>query len=175
MVNIEPFLTAFRTAFDPETGLHIPIEHLKGRRIALYLEGGNQLDISYWRFDPKSTLGKVYAGRVHIVPTLLGSELTLIEDILVSDSPGDFPIISERTTSSKGVNISLLYPRSRENWNFRIHYNRNDLPCLPIDDPECEFLIASGRLRKASLSDRLSFKDSEVQVYNPPRTRPITR
>jgi hypothetical protein len=166
MSSNKPFLTPFRTAFDPEIGLYLPLIHLLGKRIALFLERGNQLDISYWKFDPESALGKTHTGRVHIVPTLLESELSLIEDLILSEPPQDFPRISERTTSSREVNISLLYPLSMENWNFRIHYNQT---MSLIDDIECKFLIAEGRLRN-SLSDRFCFEDSQKEVYSPPRT-----
>jgi len=41
---------------------------------------------------------------------------------------------------------------------------------MTIDDPECKFLIAEGRLRK-SLSNCFCFEDSEKEVYSPPRAR----
>lgn len=168
MTEFHLLATPHRTAFDSETGLYLPLRHLLGRRMGIHLERSSQLDISYWKFKE----ARPYTGRIHIIPTLLDEDLTLIEDIMIGELPKDFPAVSERTTSSKEVNVSLFYPISTENWNVRIHYNYDGLS-HPFRDNYCELLIAEGRLT-SSFRNHYIFEDLEKVVYNPPRTRPKT-
>lgn len=161
-MGLSHFAAPFKTAFDPEVGLYISLNHLLGRRIVLH-QNRTQLNISYWKFDDPGS--KIYAGRVHISPAAIDDEITLVEDIMGVKLPGNFPMISERTTSSDVVNMSLFYPDTNENWNFRIHYKNTGV----ISDKECKFLIAEGRLINGGLGSN-GFGDLEKVVYNPPRT-----
>ncbi|MDP1728618.1 MAG: hypothetical protein Q8L27_00255 [archaeon] len=164
MVNLTPFSVPYESAFVPEHSLLLPIQHLLGNKIALFLKDDTQglvskpLDISYWKFEKTFP----YTGRVHISPKL-GLDLGLFEDLELGKTPNDYPKISERTTNKEGVNISFFYPCSRENWNFRIHYTSQEY----FVDRDAKFLIAHARISQSSMN---SYDEGELDkvVYNPP-------
>lgn len=162
MTNLSYQDVPYRTAFDSQFDLSLPLAHLRGNKIGFFIrniEGDlvrGDLEMSYWKFEKD----KPYTGRVHISPPPL-CELFLIEDFVVGKMPKGYPRIGERTTSKDEVNLSLHYP-SNELWNFKIHYTNKE----QLVDREAKHLIAEARIYYNNCGD---YTTRESAIYVPPR------
>ena len=130
----------FRDAYTPELDLRVPLAHLLGNKVAVYLQDlpelitGRKLVISAWKpLDPTKNL--MSPVRFHLAPQGF-AKIKLIEDIALPTMPQDYPMVVERSTEKDLVSTSLVYPATREIWQFRIHL---DNPRI-VEDRECELI-----------------------------------
>ena len=130
MRETEVLYHKFDRAVNDDCSLSLPIKHLLGNGIGLYVENGSQIHVSEWQLRDGAAEG--YGGRIYISPVKgiipkKEAGLILIEDIVVGDRPADYPSIVGRVTCPELAIRSLYYPKSMKLWEFYFHMR-------PIDE-----------------------------------------